>query len=94
MKDTAYVVAGMNVVKCEHCGFDGQGKPRTDGGNVFLVVDLKLYGIIRHDCAHLMKGKCKKCKRTSETKLIHPLAPKASEQTIRNITQAVLNKVG
>lgn len=94
MKDTAYVTAGMNVVKCEHCGFDGQGKPRTDGGNVFLVVDLDLYETIRHDCARQMKGKCKRCGRISETKLVHPLAPKASEQTIRNITKAVLSHVG
>ena len=94
MIDTAYVKAGMNVVKCEHCGFDGQGKPRTDGGNVFLSVDLDLYEVIRHDCAHMIKGRCKKCKRISHTKLIHPLAPKASEQTIRDITHAVLNRVG
>lgn len=94
MIDTAYVIAGINVVKCEHCGFDGQGKLRTKGGNVFISVDLDMYEGIRHDCARLVKGKCKKCGRISHTKLIHPMAPRSTEKAIRQLVRAVAKQLG
>ena len=89
--ETSYVVAGMNVVKCEHCGVDKQGKPLPKGGNVFLSVDLSLYNKIRHRCSVLMEGRCHRCKRKSRAKLIHPAAPIASEPAIGRVVHTFNN---
>ena len=94
MIDTNYIVAGINVAKCEHCGMSKTGSPKKDGGNVFVSVDLKMYARARHDCLLKARGKCRKCKRMSRADFIHPLAPAASEDAIRDLSQAVARRVG
>jgi len=83
--DTGYVVAGINVVKCEHCGVNKNGSLRANGGNVFISVDANLYETIRHDCSAFVQGKCHLCGRLSRAKLIHPAAPKAAEKAIGQV---------
>ena len=94
MIDTNYIVAGMNVAKCEHCGMSKTGSPKKDGGNVFISVGLYLYERVRHDCSLKAKGKCRKCGRMSRADFVHPLAPAASEEAIRDLSRAVARRVG
>ena len=93
MLDTNYIVAGVNVVKCEHCGMDGGGKPRKEGGNVFIRIGLKRYERVRHDCFLKAMGRCHKCGKMSFAEFVHPAAPEASEESIRNIARAVLRNI-
>lgn len=93
MIDTNYIVAGMNIAKCEHCGMSRSGSPKKDGGNVFISVDLYQYELARHDCFLKAKGKCRQCKRISRADFIHPAAPKASEEAIREMSQAVKRRL-
>ena len=94
MIDTNYIVAGINVAKCEHCGMSKTGSPKKDGGNVFISVDLRQYELVRHDCFLRAKGKCRQCKRISRAEFIHPAAPQASEETIKALSKAVAKRVG
>jgi len=94
MIDTNYIVAGVNVAKCEHCGFDKYGKPRQDGGNVFIKIGLKRYEKVRHDCFLRTRGRCRKCGRLSFADFVHVPAPKASEETIREIAKTVTGHLG
>lgn len=94
MIDTNYIVAGINVAKCEHCGMSGSGSPKKDGGNVFVSIGLKLYEQARHDCFLKAEGRCHKCNRISRADFIHPAAPKASEEAIRDLSRAVARRVG
>ena len=93
MIDTNYIVAGMNVAKCEHCGMSKSGSPKKGGGNVFVQIGLELYERVRHDCFLKARGKCHKCKRISRADFIHPAAPKASEEAIRELSQAVKRRL-
>ena len=94
MIDTNYIVAGINVAKCEHCGMSRTGSPKKDGGNAFISVGLKLYERVRHDCSLKAKGRCHRCGRMSRADFIHPLAPAASEEAIGDLSRAIVRRVG
>ena len=94
MIDTNYIVAGMNVAKCEHCGMSKTGSPKKDGGNVFVSIGLKLYARVRHDCSLKAMGRCHKCGKMSRVDFIHPLAPVASEEAINDLSRAVARRMG
>lgn len=93
MIDTNYVQAGINIAKCGHCGMDSQGKPRKNGGNLFIPIDLKLYALIRHTCDMRLEGSCHRCGKKSFARFIHQLAPRASEESIKAISKAVQGKL-
>lgn len=81
-----YVVAGMNVTKCEFCGYDKTGHVNSKGGNVFIPVSLERYEAIRHDGYWEVDAKCTKG-HTTKVKLIHPLGPQANEESIRQLQE-------
>ena len=85
--DTNYIQPGINIATCEHCGFDRQGRPTKDGGNVFIQVSLRMYERIRIDCTAQLKGRCHKCSRISRGNFVHVPAPEAAEGAIKELAQ-------
>jgi len=75
---------GMNVTKCQICGYDKSGHVRARGGNVFVPVTMERYAIVRHDGSWKTEAKCTNG-HTALVTFVYPLAPQASEENIREL---------
>lgn len=81
-----YIQPGMNITKCEFCGYDRKGQVDEDGGNVFVPVSMDRYETVRHDGYWEVSAKCTKG-HTTKIKFIHPLAPQTDEESIRQVQE-------
>ena len=79
-----YIQPGMNVTKCELCGYNKQGHINKGGGNVFVPIPMKLYEQVRLDCYYETEATCTNGHKT-KVRFIHTLAPQANEETIRDL---------